>query len=149
MYCANVARTYVIDPSKEQEAQYRALLDAQAAAIGALVEGAPLSAAHEAATATLQVRSPPSSRIRVLGLEVMVEGAPLAAAHEAATPTLQVRSPPSSEIRGSGLKVMVEGAPLSACGRHCRPAGPQPPAQQDQGGRPRGDGRGRAAVRRA
>ena len=55
MYCANVARTYVIDPSKEQEAQYKALLDAQAAAIAALVEGAPLSAAHEAATATLQV----------------------------------------------------------------------------------------------
>ena len=55
MYCANVARTYVIDPSKEQEAQYKALLDAQAAAIAVLVEGAPLSAAHDAATATLQV----------------------------------------------------------------------------------------------
>lgn len=61
MYCANVARTYVIDPSKEQEAQYKALLDAQAAAIAALREGAPLSAAHEAATAALQVQRRGSS----------------------------------------------------------------------------------------
>ena len=49
MYCANVARTYVIDPSKEQEAQYKALLRTRRRPpIAALVEGAPLSAAHEA-----------------------------------------------------------------------------------------------------
>jgi len=59
-----VARTYVIDPSKGQEAQYRALLDAQAAAIAALVDGAPLSAAHAAATAALQARGPGGSRAR-------------------------------------------------------------------------------------
>ena len=48
-YCANVARTYLIDPSKEQETHYRALEEAQVAAIGALVEGAPANAAYEAA----------------------------------------------------------------------------------------------------
>lgn len=25
-YCANVARTYLVDPTKQQEAQYKALL---------------------------------------------------------------------------------------------------------------------------
>lgn len=47
-YCANVSRTYIINPSKTQEAQYNALLKAQDAAIGALKEGAPAKAAMEA-----------------------------------------------------------------------------------------------------
>ena len=54
-YCANVARTYFVDPNKEQEAQYAALQEAQAAAVAALVEGAPMSAAYEAVVATLKV----------------------------------------------------------------------------------------------
>lgn len=48
-YCANVSRTYIINPTKVQEAQYTALLKAQEAAIGALKEGAPAKAAMEAA----------------------------------------------------------------------------------------------------
>ena len=54
-YCANVARTYFVDPNKEQEAQYAALQEAQAAAVAALVEGAPMSAAYEAVVSTLKV----------------------------------------------------------------------------------------------
>jgi Xaa-Pro aminopeptidase len=52
-----VARTYFVDPSKQQEAEYAALQEAQAAAVAALVEGAPMSAAYEAVVATLKVGS--------------------------------------------------------------------------------------------
>lgn len=55
-YCANVARTYFVDPSKEQAEQYAALQEAQAAAVAALVEGAPMSAAYDAVVDTLKVR---------------------------------------------------------------------------------------------
>lgn len=48
-YCANIARTYIINPSKVQESQYNALLAAQEAAIAALKEGAPAKASMEAA----------------------------------------------------------------------------------------------------
>ena len=44
-----------MDPNKEQEAQYAVLQQAQAAAVAALVEGAPMSAAYEAVVATLKV----------------------------------------------------------------------------------------------
>jgi nucleosome binding factor SPN SPT16 subunit len=57
MYCANIARTYLVDPSAEQEAQYKALLAAQEAAIAALVVGAPMGAAHTAALKALQVQA--------------------------------------------------------------------------------------------
>ena len=43
-----------MDPSKQQEAEYAALLAAQAAAIASLVEGAPMSAAYDAVVKTLQ-----------------------------------------------------------------------------------------------
>ncbi|EFN58683.1 hypothetical protein CHLNCDRAFT_140286 [Chlorella variabilis] len=55
-YCANVARTYFVDPSKQQEAEYAALQEAQAAAVAALVEGAPMSAAYEAVVETLKAK---------------------------------------------------------------------------------------------
>ena len=64
-YCANVARTYFVDPSKEQEAHYAALQEAQAAAVAALVEGAPMSAAYEAVVATLKVGGSPGKRVGV------------------------------------------------------------------------------------
>lgn len=51
-----MGRTYFVDPSKEQEAQYAAVQEAQAAAVAALVEGAPMSAAYEAVVGTLRVR---------------------------------------------------------------------------------------------
>lgn len=47
-YCANVSRTYLINPSKAQEGQYAALLKAHEAAVAALKEGAPAKAAVEA-----------------------------------------------------------------------------------------------------
>ena len=55
MYCANIARTFLVDPVKQQEEEYKALLQAQEKAIGALVEGAPMSAAMAACTLALQV----------------------------------------------------------------------------------------------
>ncbi len=55
LYCANVARTYLVDPSKRQQEEYAALLAALEAAVKALVPGAPCSAAHAAAVAALEV----------------------------------------------------------------------------------------------
>ena len=55
MYCANVARTYLVDPNKTQEEEYKALLSAQEAAIAALREGEPLSAVMAAGISSLQV----------------------------------------------------------------------------------------------
>ncbi|GIL93381.1 hypothetical protein Vretifemale_20793, partial [Volvox reticuliferus] len=53
-YCANISRSFIINPSKDQTAQYNALLSAQEAAIGALKPGAPLTAAGEAVVNTLK-----------------------------------------------------------------------------------------------
>lgn len=58
MYCANVARTVLVDPNKQQEEEYKALLAAQEAAIAALVEGASLAAPVEAANQALKVCLP-------------------------------------------------------------------------------------------
>ncbi|KAL6771432.1 hypothetical protein ACKKBG_A26355 [Auxenochlorella protothecoides x Auxenochlorella symbiontica] len=55
-YCATVGRTLFVNPTPRQEAEYAALRAAHAAAIAALVEGAPLSAAHAAAVAALDER---------------------------------------------------------------------------------------------
>jgi nucleosome binding factor SPN SPT16 subunit len=55
-YCANIGRTYFVDPSKQQEEEYAALLAAQNAAIAALIPGAPMSAAYKAAVKALEVR---------------------------------------------------------------------------------------------
>ena len=53
-YCTNVARTYFIDPTKEQEEAYDACLKAQQAAIGELKEGAVLSDVYAKVVSTLQ-----------------------------------------------------------------------------------------------
>ena len=55
LYCANIGRTFLVDPVKQQEEEYKALLQAQDAAINALVEGAPMSAAVTATIKALQV----------------------------------------------------------------------------------------------
>lgn len=55
MYCANIARTFLVDPVPKQEEEYKALLQAQEAAINALVPGAEMSAAFAAATKALEV----------------------------------------------------------------------------------------------
>jgi Xaa-Pro aminopeptidase len=54
-YCANIARTYFVDPSPQQTEEYSAIQEAHAAAIAAITEGAPLSAAYQAVVQTLQV----------------------------------------------------------------------------------------------
>lgn len=54
MYCSNISRTFLVDPNKQQEAQYKAILEAQDAAIAALKPGRPMSDAYEAAVKTLQ-----------------------------------------------------------------------------------------------
>ncbi len=54
-YCAIVARTYLIDPNKQQEQEYSALLAAMDAAVKALKPGAPCSDAYAAAVKALQV----------------------------------------------------------------------------------------------
>lgn len=54
-YCANVGRTYFMDPVPGQEAAYEAVIQAHNAGIAALVEGAPMSAAYNAAKKSFQV----------------------------------------------------------------------------------------------
>lgn len=55
-YCANVGRTYFINPTSDQEKAYNAVVGAQAAAIAALVDGADVSRAYEAAFESLKVK---------------------------------------------------------------------------------------------
>lgn len=50
-----MGRTLFVNPSKQQEDEYVALSEAQTAAIAALVEGARLSDAYEAALQVLKV----------------------------------------------------------------------------------------------
>ena len=52
-YCANVGRTYMVDPTAEQEAVYAAVLAAQEAGIAALVDGATCSSVYEAVRSSL------------------------------------------------------------------------------------------------
>ena len=57
-YCANIARTLMIDPTQEMEDVYAAALAAQEAALAALVDGADLAAPHDAAKAALVAANP-------------------------------------------------------------------------------------------
>ncbi|XRB18595.1 FACT complex subunit [Pseudoscourfieldia marina] len=52
-YCTNISRTFLIDPDDGQQKAYQKLVDAHAAAAAALVEGAKLSDAYEAAKVAL------------------------------------------------------------------------------------------------
>ena len=60
-YCANIARTLMIDPTKSMESVYAAVLAAQEAALGALKDGADLAAPYDAARAA---RRPTPRRAR-------------------------------------------------------------------------------------
>ena len=80
-YCANLARTFVVNGGPGMEAEYRALAAAHAAAVGALVEGAPLSAARAAAAASLAASPAPHLAARLpktvgagMGLELRESG---------------------------------------------------------------------------
>jgi hypothetical protein len=85
-YCANVGRTYLINPSKVMEAQYGALLAAHDAAVAALVDGAPCSAPYDAAVAALREKGHPELAERLpksvgfgMGLEFKESGTALGA----------------------------------------------------------------------
>jgi len=52
-YCANIGRTYMVDPTPAQEAVYAAVLAAQEAGIAALVDGATCSSVYEAVRSSL------------------------------------------------------------------------------------------------
>lgn len=58
LYCANVARSYLVDPSKTQQDEYAAVLAAMEAATKALVPGVPCSDAYNAAVKALEVGAP-------------------------------------------------------------------------------------------
>ncbi len=55
LFCANLARSYLVDPSKTQQDEYTAVLAAAEAATKALVPGAPCSDAYSAAVKALEV----------------------------------------------------------------------------------------------
>lgn len=57
-YCANIGRTYVINPTKAQAAEYATLLAAHEAAVGALKPGRPASDALQAAVDAVRGRDP-------------------------------------------------------------------------------------------
>mmetsp|Transcript_3937 Transcript_3937/g.10265 ORF Transcript_3937/g.10265 Transcript_3937/m.10265 type:complete len:1060 (+) Transcript_3937:110-3289(+) len=57
-YCANVGRTYIINPTKSQEKTYKILTEIQQEAISALRPGVALSAAYHAALNRLKSKRP-------------------------------------------------------------------------------------------
>jgi nucleosome binding factor SPN SPT16 subunit len=52
-YCANIGRTYMVDPTPAQEATYSAVLAAQEAGLAALVDGATCASVYEAVKTAL------------------------------------------------------------------------------------------------
>lgn len=75
LYCAGVARSYMLNPGRKLADEYAALLAAHTAAVESLVEGAPLSAPYNAAVAALQVfPSWPRSDERFCGFLVLNQG---------------------------------------------------------------------------
>lgn len=71
-YCANVSRTYIINPNKAQEAQYNALLAAHEAACAALKDGQPAKASMEAAIRVRCMRCCNGCSVRCLETGVLV-----------------------------------------------------------------------------
>lgn len=57
-YCSNVARTYLIDATAEQEKAYLVLLKAQEAAIATLKPGTTCSSVYKAALQVVEKESP-------------------------------------------------------------------------------------------
>lgn len=56
-YCSNVARTYLVEPTKDQKKNYEFLLQVQAAVIEAMVVGKPIADAYKAAQDLIEVYS--------------------------------------------------------------------------------------------
>lgn len=57
-YCSNVSRTMLVDPSKELEENYEAILSCEMAVVDALVPGAKLSEVYEAGVSALKQIKP-------------------------------------------------------------------------------------------
>ena len=57
-YCSNVARTFLIEPTKQQERNYEFLMDLQAVVLRAMHVGTKLSAVYEAAVAHIRNKRP-------------------------------------------------------------------------------------------
>ena len=53
MYCANVTRTYFIDPDDKRQAQYKAVLKVYEADVGKMLPGATLGSLYEFVRAQL------------------------------------------------------------------------------------------------
>lgn len=53
-YCSNISRTFLVDPTKEQEKNYNAVLEAQAAVIKALKPGATMKSVYNVAVKVLE-----------------------------------------------------------------------------------------------
>lgn len=57
-YCANMARTILVDPPKKVQGAYKALTEAFEACVDAMRPGEPLKAVHEACRAYLEKKHP-------------------------------------------------------------------------------------------
>ncbi len=57
-YCTNIARTYFVDPVKEQEQNYKLLLEVQELIIAALVPGAKLGQIYDKAHKYVEEKKP-------------------------------------------------------------------------------------------
>eukprot|EP00041_Stephanoeca_diplocostata_P006881 m.95352 g.95352 ORF g.95352 m.95352 type:complete len:1037 (+) comp16590_c0_seq1:246-3356(+) len=57
-YCSNVARTYLVEPTKDQKKAYELLLQVQTAVIDAMVVGKPIADAYKAAHDLVQSTRP-------------------------------------------------------------------------------------------
>ena len=88
-YCAACARTYLVDPSKAQEAEYGALQAAHQAALQALSPGAALSSVHEAIVKAIQVRR--TALWTGAAVPELCCAQPLATVHEAIVKAIQAQ----------------------------------------------------------
>jgi len=89
-YCANAARTYFVNPTKEKEEKYAAIFEAHSAAISALVEGSKASAAYEASLQVLKdkcgeeiLSKMPKNVGTAIGLEIRDNSQPLSQSNDA------------------------------------------------------------------
>lgn len=57
-YCTNIGRTYFVDPVKEQEQNYKLLLEVQQLVIAALVPGAKLGQIYDKACKYVEDKKP-------------------------------------------------------------------------------------------
>jgi nucleosome binding factor SPN SPT16 subunit len=57
-YCSNVGRTYFVDPNKDQEANYKILLEIQQILLKSLKPGVKLSVLHSKAIKFLETKKP-------------------------------------------------------------------------------------------